>query len=273
MNNSYTTIDKLQRHWALKDETIIGAVVINDLRTYVYPFCTPSGINVVQDAPPDHVHHTGIMVGQDFVNGHNFWSCGHLAYPRNKQKRETQKVEVDESGVTVRIGLRWVTEGGQSILTEERTLRFERWEDFNFVDVTSTWLASYGDIYVAPTKEGGMGMRVHPQLETFWGGTIHSSKGTAGEKDTFDRTADWMEVSGRAGGGDVGIVMMPHPSQKQIPWFVRDYGIHLYSPFRNASLRLAASESVQLRVGFAAYDGKSDGSQASEAWARYRTRP
>jgi hypothetical protein len=158
------------------------------------------------------------------------------------------------------------------ILQEERQSRFEAHENFHLVDVTTTWKADFGDLYFGQTKEGGLGMRVHPELETFWGGTIRSSTGKIGEKEIYDTLAEWIEVSGTVAGRDVGVVMMPHPSQPQIPWFVRNYGLHMHSPRRHAPLRVPAGESTSQRVGFAAYDGKSDGSQAGHIWQHYQMR-
>ncbi len=270
MKTSYSITENGRRHWVLKDGMALGAIVANNLRAYVYPFCSPAGVNMVQDAPPDHPHHTGIMVGQDFLNGHNFWCLGNPKFPRNIQKIQEISADADESGATIQLSLCWVTEGSQSVMMEDRVLRFEQWGEFNFLDVVTRWRAAFGPIHVEPTKEGGLGMRVHPHLETFWGGTIRSSEGCIGEKAVFDRNADWVEVSGQIEGRRAGIVMMPHPGQKRVPWFVRDYGIHLFSPFRSEALHLESGESMQLRVGFAAYDGGPSGGQATKAWERYR---
>lgn len=272
MDTKYSIVENNARHWASYDQRLLGAVACSRLKTYAYPFFTPNGVNVLQECPPDHSHHQGIMVGQDFVNGHNFWAINHASYPKNYQTLEGMESSSDESGVTVVQSNRWHTLDGQAVLQEQRRTRFEAWEGLNFVDVLTTWKAAYGDVYFGRTKEGGLGMRLDPQLETFWGGTILSSEGKKGEGEVFDSLADWIEVSGIVSGRDVGIVMMPHPSQNQIPWFARDYGIHLFGPLRHAPMSLAAGREFSLRVGFATYDGKSDGSQGARAWRQYQSR-
>jgi len=275
MSAKYTVVENLGRHWALHGTKPLGAVGVSGIRTYLYPFFTPGGACVLQEQPPDHAHHQGIMVGQDFLNGHNFWAMGHVRYPLNLQHQE--KIEhttddEDDAGVTIVQRLRWATKDGQAVINEERRTRFEVWDGAHFAEVTSIWIAAFGPVHIGQTKEGGLGMRVHPQLETFWGGTIRSSAGKTGEKGVFDTLADWVEVSGQAEGRPVGIVMMPHPSQKAVPWFVRDYGLHLYTPHRHAPGQIAAGGTLSLRVGFVAYDGKSDGAQADRAWQAYRAR-
>lgn len=271
-NQPYRFEENNKRLWAVHGDRPMGAVNQNQARTYTFPFYTPSGINLLQEAPPDHVHQQGIMVGQDHLNGHNFWAMLHKDHPLNRQVVRAEERREEESGLTLLQQNRWITTGEQSIMSELRETRFEKWEEGNFVEVHSTWTATFGDLYIGNTKEGGLGMRLEAGLESRWGGTIRSSTGAKGGKEVYDQTADWVEVFGKLGGRDVGIVMMPHPSQPQIPWFSRDYGLHLYSPCRHRDLRLPAGETFSLRVGFFAYDGVSDGQQAARAWQYYNER-
>ncbi len=272
METTYSVVEKLGRSWAKYEQRYLGAVSVSKIRAYTFPLFTPAGANVLQDNPPDHLHHQGIEVGQDYLNGHNFWAMGSVQFPLNFQHQESVQHAADPTGITVVQQMRWTTNQGQAVMQEERRTRFEAWDGLNFVEITSIWKADYGDLYLAKTKEGGLAMRVHPQLETFWGGQIRSSTGKIGEKEIFDTQADWIEVAGIAEGRAVGVVMMPHPSQPQLPWFVRDYGLHNYSPYRHAPARIPAGNSVSLRVGFATYDGRSDGSQAARAWKIYSVR-
>ncbi|MCX8065102.1 MAG: PmoA family protein [Candidatus Hydrogenedentes bacterium] len=41
-------------------------------KPYIKEFYTPSGLQILEDAPPDHLHHHGIMFAVS-VNGVNFW--------------------------------------------------------------------------------------------------------------------------------------------------------------------------------------------------------
>ena len=270
----YTSRSSQNRLYALCGERLLGAVSYNGYRAYVFPLYTPKGVLVLQESPPDHPHHQGIMVGQDLVNGHNFWAILHPGHPLNRQVRAANfAAEADQRGLTVSAELCWQAADGERVLDEQRTVRFESWEECTFVEVTSTWKATYGPVHVAQTKEGGLGMRVHQQLEAEWGGVIRSSNGDTGEAGIFDTTAAWIEVSGRIGPNDAGIVMMPHPSASPVPWFCRNYGLHLYGPVRHAPLSLPPGGEYTLRVGFAAYDGTSEGGTVAAAiYSKYLKR-
>jgi len=272
MNQNFSIIENNSRRWILHEKKPVAAITTTGIRTYLYPFFTPGGTIMLQESPADHAHHQGIFVGQDFVNGHNFWAMNHPGYPLNTQMVEDFKSQTDDTGITIIQKIRWVTLHGQHMLIEERVTRLEVWDGFHFAEIATTLTATYGDLYISQTKEGGIAMRVHPQLETIWGGTIRSTKGVTAEKGVFDTLADWIEISGPIAGQEVGVVMMPHPSQPQIPWFTRDYGLHNYSPRRHAPLKIPAGDRTSLRVGFAVYDGKSDNSQASRAWEQYKKR-
>lgn len=270
MSEPYAFLEQNKRLWALHRGRPLGAINKNQVRTYTYPVYTPAGINLLQEAPPDHLHHQGIMVGQDHLNGHNFWAMLHAGHPMNQQLPKAEERFADETGAELVQDIIWITVHGQSVMRETRRTRFEAWEEGTWVEVRSLWQATFGDLYIAATKEGGLGMRLNPALETAWGGVIRSSTGKIGGAEVFDSEADWVEISGHIGGTAAGMAMMPHPTQEKLPWFSRDYGIHLYSAFRNRDLRLSAGETYSMRIGFLAYDGEADEGRAAAAWDRYR---
>jgi hypothetical protein len=264
-----------QRAFVLYQGRPLGALSRNSVRQYIFPLYTPAGVGVLAECPPDHMHQQGLMVGQDLINGHNFWAMLHAGKPLNTQAAESTRPPastIDEKGLTFELDLCWRTADAQSILQESRRVHFQSQGGFNIVDVTSKWTASYGDLYLGKTKEGGMGMRLTPALETEWGGQIRSSTGKLGADNIHETHAEWTEVFGKVGPSPVGVVMMQHPSQEQIPWFTRDYGLHLLGPMRHQARRVKAGESVTWRVGYATYDGISDGTQAAKAWDIYRQR-
>lgn len=279
MSRELTIKEDNHRQWILDSGRPIAGVSLTHIRAYVFPLYTPAGVDVLEEAPPDHPHHQGLMVGQDFVNGHNFWAALFHGQ-RGTSPLNTQRLQVgaklvaepDSNGLTVSLALQWMTVGGQAVMDEHRTLRFEAWNGLNVVELTSRWQASYGDIVFGATKEGGVGMRVHPMLQTVWGGEARNSIGKVGVDNTHDAIADWIEISGKIAGRDAGIVMMLHPNMERLPWFTRGYGLHLYTPFREKAGRLAFGQTREIRVAFAAFDGASNGARGKEAWDTYRGR-
>jgi hypothetical protein len=272
MTTEYHDQFELARHYALCGDRPLGAVNHTYIRAYVYPFYSPSGVIMLQECPPDHLHHQGIGVGQEHVNGHDFWAQLHPARVLNKQMGRLADIKPDADGISYTLDLNWASVNGQHVIAESRVCRFEAWETGNFLEVLTNFTADFGDVFFGQTKEGGLSLRVAQQLETSWGGTIRSSEGLMGGDKIFDTIADWIEISGKVGPNDVGIVHMPHPSMEKVPWFTRDYGLHNYGPFRHKSWKLPFGESFHWRVGFFAYDGVSDGSQAAAAWDRYSSR-
>ncbi len=92
-------------------EALLKATVV---RPYLFPFYTPAGKNLPQDYPPDHPHHQGICVGQDFINGHNFWAMGTIGQPLNQQRvRSTEHHTVGETLVFTQ-EITWITSTGQT---------------------------------------------------------------------------------------------------------------------------------------------------------------
>ena len=270
MTTPYQAIDNNSRRWVLHNGRPLGALSTSWFRGYVFPLLTPAGVNVLDECPPDHPHHQGIMVGQDLVNGLNFWAAGFRGFPQNCQLEFACTVDCSASGVVFDAQFLWRTSSYQTVLREQRVIRFAVMEDITMVDVTTTWFADYGDLYFGTTKEGGLGMRVSWPLLPAMGGVIRASNGGTGEAEVFDHKADWLEVRGQAGGREASAIMMPHPSQPSIPWFSRNYGLHLYSPRRHEPLRLPAGASTTMRVGFAAADVEPGQSKAPRAWELYK---
>jgi hypothetical protein len=257
------------RRWVWYSDNPVGAITYNGVRAYVFPFYTPKGALVIQECAGDHVHHQGLMVGQDAVNGENFWAMLHPNYPRNKQLLLQESTGIQDDGIVFDLYLDWVTEDGRPVIREQRIVRFSahRLDDEMICHeayVNSTLTAAHGPVEFGQTKEGGIGMRVNPLLETELGGVIRDSEGREGEAQVFDQCAAWIDVSGHIQGREAGVLMMPAPDTPRIPWFVRDYGIHLHSPRRHAPLLLRQGESVSGAVHFLAHDGLDEWSHLSK---------
>lgn len=270
--SAYSIREYNRRLWVQYQGRLVGAVSYTGLRTYAHPFYTPNGSSVLQESPADHPHHHGLMVGQDLVNGHNFWTIQGRGTPNLQHVEATRQTLTDEDA-EIDQDLVWMTADGQQVIRESRRTSISVHTGFNFIDIRSTLSAAFGPVHFGQTKEGGIGLRVHEQLESCWGGSIRSSGGKTGEKGVFDTLADWIEVYGTVGGQPVGVALIVPPDQPRAPWFVRDYGLHLYGPRRHSPLALAAGASVTLRVGCAAYDGPPERSQAAAAAAWYNRQP
>jgi hypothetical protein len=246
------------RHWVYYNGQSRGAYTLGYHRSHVWPLYTPQGVCVIQEYPPDHIHHQGLMVGQDEVNGHNFWAAGHPHHPATRQLSEHLATGVEGEAAVVRQTNVWTGAGGEQVFREERTVTFRPTLTGTLVDIVSTRIAAYGPVHFGKTKEAGIGMRYNPEMEGGLGGRIESSNGAIGEAGTFDTAADWIAVCGTVSGRDAGIAIMPYPDGERCPWFTRDYGITLYNPSRHRVIALEEGGQYTLGVRFVAYDGKTD---------------
>ncbi|MBM3264132.1 MAG: PmoA family protein [candidate division Zixibacteria bacterium] len=246
------------RHWVYCNGRPVGAYTIGYHRSHVWPLYSLGGVCVIQEYPPDHVHHQGLWAGQDEVNGHNFWAAGHPQYPSTRQISESMDIAVEGDAVTVSQHNVWTDVGGEPVFREERTVIFRSTGMENLVDIVSTRIADFGPVHFGKTKEAGIGMRYNPELEGELNGRIESAAGGVGEKGTFDTDADWIAVSGIMGGRHAGIAILPYPDGDRCPWFTRDYGITLYNPSRHRIIELAEGERYTLAARFAAFDGRTD---------------
>jgi len=252
------SFDRRARQWIRSNDQLIGAVNIGDLRAYIFPFYTPAGRLVIQESPVDHPHHQGLTVGAN-LNGWDMWNAGSFGIPRNRQVpvENECRIEADQAGARFVLVLDWTSESGHKLVREQRTIEFSQAPYGNIIDVRSKFAACYGDINFKETKEAGISMRVPPEWETPNGGRIMSASGRIGEKEIFDTEDDWIDVSGEGPRGVfAGIVLMPHKSCPRVAWMVRDYGLHVYNPWRHSQIKIPAAGSYELGVRYIAHDGK-----------------
>ena len=255
---AYEVIHYNARLWVKYQERLLGGYNTNELRSYVFPLYTPTGVLVLQEAPPDHPHHQGILVGLE-VDGHDLWNAGSRNLPRHRQEALTPLAEMatacSEMGVQISHNVRWVTVDGQELLLEQRRVTFSAQEQFTCIHWHSTFSHPGKATHLGQTKESGIGVRVPPHWETLFGGQIRNANGARGERGCFDQMSPWLNVEGGAGGDEIaGVVLIPET--EACPWFTRDYGLHLYNPARHHPFDVQPNEEVAWAMSVFAYDGR-----------------
>ncbi len=259
------------RWWITCGGRLLGAYSANRLRPYVFPFYTPEGLLVVQEAPPDHPHHQGICAGLE-IDGHDMWNAGSGDNPPHRQKMEPAAADlqpvIDSGGVRFEHLVQWTTVGGKGLLRERRTVTFTTRPGLNVVIWNSTFSAMAKTVTLGQTKEAGVGVRVTPHWESRLGGDIRNAGGGRGEAGCFDKLSPWLNVEGLgAAERSAGVVIRPLELTEACPWFTRDYGLHLYNPLRHHPVNLAAGDSLTWGLEIAAYDGARTVDQLNELLA------
>jgi Methane oxygenase PmoA len=201
-------------------------------RPHVATLCGPSGRNLLEDSPVDHLHHRGLWWGHGDVNGVDFYL--ELGTGRGRIAHVEWRSIIDDAP---RFGfveaLDWRAPTGEVVLTEERSVLLELGAgDHYTVDLASTYCALV-DVAFGDTKEAALpGIRVAEVLTAAVGGTMRNARGQTGEESTFGQPAEWLDVSGERSliymGGRLveGLACFDHPANPGHPnrWFTRGYG-------------------------------------------------
>ena len=247
----------------------------------LYPIIGPHEIGMTRNFPmkadvpgehQDHPHHQSLWFTHGEVNGENFWSEEEgTSTVVHEELLET--TEGADSATIVATSM-WIGFGGDPVCSDRTTLRFSVLPIGRVIDWTVTVFADQGDLTFMDTKEGTMGIRVHPRMRfTNPVRDIVSPSGHAvnseGDKnvDAWGKRAAWVDYWAEIEGNTVGIAVMDHPSNLRHPtwWHARSYGLVAANPFGEHDFEdkppgtgdytIAAGESLTLSYRFVFHEG------------------
>ncbi len=253
-------------------------------KPYIPVLLGPSGRNVLEDSPVDHVHHHGIWWGHGDVNGVDFY----LEVPdEGRRLGRIDHVEFAETTDALpRFGfverLRWLDDKDEVMIEESRCVQLEfRDQSHSTLDLDSTYTATH-DLAFGTTKESVLpGIRMAEVLTCVSGGHLRASTGERGESRIFGQPAEWFDYWGERkamyGLGDVveGVAVFDHPSNPNHPnpVFVRAYGPN--SPFQGhhftGETSLGAGESWRYRHRVVVHYGDTEEADIAgkyKAWVK-----
>ena len=168
-------------------------------KPYVIKLMTPSGINILRDAPLDHTHHHGLMFAIK-VDGVNCWEEYN---PKDFGRQETISIaeSVTESNgrkeKKVESTLLWSDGVGQSLLLEERTITGYQTDDATVLDWIGIFTLPPGKktAILGGNEYHGLGMRF---VESMDEGGIYFASSNAGIKDGRLTPCCWMAYTAKA---------------------------------------------------------------------------
>lgn len=265
----------------------------------LYPIVGPTGVEMTRNYPMkeevdnealDHPHHKSLWYTHDDVNGVHFW----LEYPRDDSApRPGQIVQKDMQieGNKITTKDDWTAPDGKVVCSDTRVLAFGTTASGRYIDFGITIHASHGDVVFGDTKEGSMGIRMHPllRLQSDEKRGNHTAKGSAINsegiegKEIWGKRAKWVDYWAPIDGATVGIAIFDHPSNPRHPtwWHARSYGLVAANPFGihdfekkdpgTGDMRIASGESVSFRYRFLFHIGdvkKADVAGEYEAFAK-----
>ena len=197
-------------------------------KPYVQELYSPNGINVLRDAPADHLHHHALMYAIA-VDGVNFWE---------EQNAPGQQKHIIFTGTSARSNINtstgclterldWVNPRSEELLLKEsRTIRVCKpkkhratilcWQSSFFVPDGKDSVTLSGSHYF------GLGMRFVESMDT--GGEFFNAAGKEGVVVRGDEKivrANWCAYTAKANGKTVTVAMFGHPDNLRHPthWF------------------------------------------------------
>jgi hypothetical protein len=237
-------------------------------KPYVQELYTPAGINVLLDAPSDHLHHHALMFAVG-VNGINFWE--ERGQPGRQQHRSLEKMKPSgknqKGSVGFREQLEWInTADNQLMLHEQRELYVPLLKKVTAtVMIWQTSLALPEGVKSAKlTGEHyyGLGMRFVRAMDNQ--GPYLNAEGAPGE--TFrgeDRltNASWCAYYAEITGKPVTAAMFGHPENPRAPttWFTMVKPFAYLAATMNLVRQpfdLTSGTPLKLRYCVAVWDGR-----------------
>lgn len=207
----------------------------------VHELFSPGGVNVLRDAPADHLHHHALMYAVS-VDGVNFWE--EQQAPGRQSHRSFANIRIDKQGgapgASFTEHLNWVNPRNKELmLKEQRTIKVCQPDDFNVTLLS--WQSRFGVpsgkefVTLTGSHYFGLGMRFLKSMDT--GGALFNAEGKAGEVVRGDERlvrADWCAYTAKADGKAVTVAMFGHPDNLRHPtyWFT------MTSPFAYLSATL-----------------------------------
>jgi len=239
-------------------------------KPYVDELRTPSGRNVLRDAPWDYLHHHALMYALQ-VGGYSFWQEND---PQRVGTQVTESVQsTDNSLVSV---ISWNTPGSRRLLTETRNISARRGDSVTLLDWETT-LTAVEDTVVGGGHYYGLGMRFDATMDR--GGRFFHNAG--GESETFRNDerltrCRWIAYTARLDGQPVTVAVFDHPSNPR-PMLAFTMG-DVSSAFaylaaamnlHRESVELKAGETFAVRYRIALWDGEVTPETVERVYADY----
>ncbi|HNY76658.1 MAG: PmoA family protein [Sedimentisphaerales bacterium] len=235
-------------------------------KPYVKELYTPSGLNVLLDAPHDHLHHHALMFAVA-VDGVNCWEETPTAgYQRHDAFVERELRSGSQSWASFGERIHWVDAAGRRLLDEQRTINVRRTGEPKAVLLTWQSRLSAPEGKASAILSGshyfGLGLRFIRSMDAN-GEFRNPDNGPGvifrGEERLTD--SNWCAYTAKAPDKVVTVAMFGHPDNPRHPttWFT------MATPFAYISgtmrlhekpLVVPSGAPLMLRYGVALWDGR-----------------
>ncbi|MBN2271053.1 MAG: PmoA family protein [Sedimentisphaerales bacterium] len=236
-------------------------------KPYVDRLLSPSGVNILLDAPADHLHHHALMYAVT-ADGVNFWeeqqAPGRQVHLKFDDVKVDNRDDVPFAGFSEQLD--WAKPAsGESLLIEKRTI------EATYLPGPKVTLLTWQSVFKpAEGKESvtltgahyhGLGLRFIRSMDT--NGEFRNADGKAGTvfrgEELLVRSR-WCAYTAEADGKQVTVAMFDHPENQRHPatWFTMKTPFAYLSATLNLHeqpLKVIAGKPLFLRYAVAIWDG------------------
>lgn len=252
-------------------------------KSYAKFLTSPNGINVLRDAPHDHLHHHGLMFAFN-VNDTDFWIENETAGRQIHASFQNIDVSVKNKNTiaTFTDAIDWIeAQSKKNILKEKRVLSLTQSEQVTLLTWHTT-LKTPRDIpqvKITGCHYHGLGMRFLQSMDQ--NGTFMNAANKTG--DIFRGTerltpAQWCAYHATADGKPVTVAMFDHPNNFQpVTWFTMTQPFSYLSAtlkYHKNTYILKSTDVFSLTYGIAVWDGKTEKTiieQTYRTWLKQTT--
>jgi len=246
-----------------------------DLRKpYVEQLFSPSGVNVVRDNVPDHIHHHGLMFAVA-VDGIDFWA----ETPANGREAGTKFTR----GNPLDQHLEWrKPESGETMAIERRTIAAScaGHPKATLVTWRSTLAPPEGKDKITLTGSHyfGLGMRFPQSMDnTAVFSNAENVEGEIVRGDERNFIAAWCACTGAVDGHPVTVAMFNHPANpRPATWFTMAKPFAYLSATLNVHkepMTVKAGKPLRLCYGVAVWDGAVSRETIAARYAEWIAQP
>ena len=252
-------------------------------KPYVDRFVTPAGINILRDAPHDHLHHHALMYAIS-VDGINFWEetpkAGKIVPAISNYGYTVGESRAGQTWTGPVWRLAWQSPEGEAFLIEDRCVQASLDEA-----APATMLRWQSEFRPAPGKDSvtwsgshyfGLGMRFLESMDKNGAFMMPDGGKPQGEVVNGDEQltpGHWCAYTAEADGKPVTVAMFDHPENvRPVLWFTMQTPFAYLSATLNLwkePLELAAEDTLVLRYGVALWDGRIEASQIEAAYQHW----
>ena len=247
-------------------------------KPYLKILSSPSGVNILRDAPHDHLHHHGLMFALN-VDGTDFWVENETAGRQIHTSFQDIDVSIknQNSLATFASTIDWVETASKKILLKEkRMLSLTQSKQVTLLTWNSILKTPHDipQVKISGSHFFGLGMRFVQSMDKngiFINADSKTGKTVRGTEQLTP--GNWCAYHAVAGGKPVTVAMFDHPENfRPVTWFT------MLKPFSylSATLKyhenpftLKSADELSLTYGIAVWDGKTEKADIEQAYQEW----